>query len=202
MTFEGRVYDLTCFLPHHPGGSEILQNYKDRESIDQAFQLANHSTAAYKMFESIPLIEGDPRFSNSKTWNPDLQKGLLWQIWNSDKLTIARYCEFIHEPRILFNPDRQVKLFESPALELLTKTPWYLIPLVWCPWILYYLSVSNMGTLIFSFSLGMLLWTLTEYILHRFLFHGEETWLIALGQESRVAMITHFLLHGIHHAFP
>lgn len=41
---------------------------------------------------------------------------------------------------------------------------------------------------------GILTWTLTEYVLHRYVFHwtGEESW------KKRV----HFLLHGVHHDFP
>ena len=41
---------------------------------------------------------------------------------------------------------------------------------------------------------GLLIWTLTEYVLHRYVFHwtGEQTW------KKRV----HFLLHGVHHDFP
>ena len=41
---------------------------------------------------------------------------------------------------------------------------------------------------------GMLIWSLTEYVLHRYVFHwtGEQAW------KKRV----HFLLHGVHHDFP
>lgn len=37
-----------------------------------------------------------------------------------------------------------------------------------------------------------------EYFLHRFAFHGEDLWL----PDNRLGIFTHFLLHGIHHAFP
>ncbi len=41
---------------------------------------------------------------------------------------------------------------------------------------------------------GLLTWTLTEYLLHRYVFHwvNETTW------GKRV----HFILHGVHHDFP
>ena len=44
---------------------------------------------------------------------------------------------------------------------------------------------------------GIFKWTLIEYILHRFLFHSEE-----YLPNHRLAFFCHFLLHGIHHAFP
>jgi sterol desaturase/sphingolipid hydroxylase (fatty acid hydroxylase superfamily) len=41
---------------------------------------------------------------------------------------------------------------------------------------------------------GVLLWTLLEYLLHRFVFHwiGPRAW------ERRI----HFIIHGVHHDFP
>ena len=44
------------------------------------------------------------------------------------------------------------------------------------------------------FILGFVVWTLTEYLLHRFLFHAEFP-----GPQGA---IRHFLLHGYHHVFP
>lgn len=46
--------------------------------------------------------------------------------------------------------------------------------------------------------LGLLFWTLSEYVLHRFLFHGEDVWL----PDNKYFFVLHFLIHGIHHAFP
>jgi len=42
-----------------------------------------------------------------------------------------------------------------------------------------------------------LLWTLIEYILHRFLFHLDDKL-----PDNSFSLMTHFLFHGIHHAFP
>jgi len=50
------------------------------------------------------------------------------------------------------------------------------------------------GTIVLSLLAGMFVWTLAEYLLHRFVFHympGSE-W----GQRL------HFLMHGIHHDYP
>ena len=45
--------------------------------------------------------------------------------------------------------------------------------------------------------IGNFLWTLLEYMLHRFLFHIDE-----LLPDHPMAILLHFLLHGIHHYVP
>lgn len=50
----------------------------------------------------------------------------------------------------------------------------------------------------YLFACGLLMWTFMEYMLHRFLFHAEDKWL----PRGNLAMASHFLFHGIHHAFP
>ena len=49
--------------------------------------------------------------------------------------------------------------------------------------------------------LGIISWTLGEYIIHRFGFHCEDSWFKYLPH-SRWTFLSHFLIHGIHHAFP
>ena len=46
--------------------------------------------------------------------------------------------------------------------------------------------------------LGIIAWTLGEYLLHRFVFHSEDHWL----PDHPKVLAHHFLIHGIHHAFP
>lgn len=48
------------------------------------------------------------------------------------------------------------------------------------------------------FGLGLFFWTIVEYVFHRFGFHGEDKYLA----DSTLAFALHFLIHGIHHAFP
>ena len=48
---------------------------------------------------------------------------------------------------------------------------------------------------------GFFSWTLMEYLVHRWVFHGEEDWLNKLPW-GRYTWTCHFLIHGIHHAFP
>ena len=48
---------------------------------------------------------------------------------------------------------------------------------------------------------GFLVWTLAEYLLHRFVFHGEDNWL-AYVPENRFIFTGHFWIHGLLHSFP
>jgi 4-hydroxysphinganine ceramide fatty acyl 2-hydroxylase len=79
-------------------------------------------------------------------------------------------------------------------------TPWYILPFGWAPLIIYFFCQSDLSILgtILMFAAGVLSWTLVEYIVHRFIFHGEDYWL----WDNPKIMAFHFLFHGIHHAFP
>ena len=43
-------------------------------------------------------------------------------------------------------------------------------------------------------ALGVLAWTLAEYVLHRYVFHWTK--------DTAAGRRIHFLLHGVHHDFP
>jgi 4-hydroxysphinganine ceramide fatty acyl 2-hydroxylase len=45
--------------------------------------------------------------------------------------------------------------------------------------------------------LGIFTFSLTEYLLHRFLFHSEKHLF-----DNRVLRYLHFIMHGIHHMLP
>ena len=51
------------------------------------------------------------------------------------------------------------------------------------------------------FFIGILLFSFYEYAVHRFVFHGEDTWMEYVPFNKYVYTF-HFLMHGIHHAFP
>ena len=48
---------------------------------------------------------------------------------------------------------------------------------------------------------GAVYWTFCENIGHRFLFHGEDYWMRRVPNNKELRVF-HFLIHGIHHAFP
>lgn len=60
--------------------------------------------------------------------------------------------------------------------QLLTRTRWWAIPVVWLPVVFWCVTTSiRVGRTLPEVGLtvvgGILLWTLIEYTLHRFLFH-------------------------------
>lgn len=131
----------------------------------------------------------------------DWSKPMLGQVHRVGNL----YEEWIHMP-----VDKELRLFESNFLEFFSKSPWWVVPSVWVPVILYvlYMSVSGGPSVlpwipktprltfveVFCYaSAGILLWTLIEYSLHRFIFHATPP------SSSRFLVIMHFMLHGQHH---
>lgn len=108
----------------------------------------------------------------------DYNKGLYWQLLNAN-LQWGEYMQFINEPKHLVNPYRDIILFDNWFLEMFTRTPWYFIPIAYIYTIWYHLNLSPMTwdmTLLFVF-VGLFQWTFLEYFLHRWFFHGEESWL-------------------------
>jgi 4-hydroxysphinganine ceramide fatty acyl 2-hydroxylase len=129
----------------------------------------------------------------------DLNKPLILQVWFGG-FSKDFYLEQVHRPRH-YKGGESAPLFGN-FLEPLTKTPWYVIPIMWLPPVAYGTYVARAGcssTLEEAayWFLGLFLWTIVEYILHRFLFHLD-----AFLPDNRVALTTHFLLHGIHHYLP
>lgn len=98
------------------------------------------------------------------------------------------------------NKDESVRLFKSDAMEFFTKVH-YSVPLViYIPVISYALYLSVQSPLIgwlngaFTFVGGIVIWTLTEYVLHRYVFHYHPS--------SSLGKRIHFLMHGVHHDYP
>ena len=87
------------------------------------------------------------------------------------------------------------RMFERDWIDGFSRTPWWTIPLFWLPIIGWLLSLSLDGLgvahLLGGFLGGWLIWTLTEYLLHRSLFH----WTPPFRWGPRL----HFILHGVHH---
>lgn len=129
----------------------------------------------------------------------DLNRPLLLQVWFGG-FSKDFYLEQVHRPRH-YKGGESAPLFGN-FLEPLSKTPWWVIPIVWGPPVAYgtYIAGEGCGGRLVEagyWLLGLFIWTLVEYILHRFLFHLDS-----FLPDNRVALTTHFLLHGIHHYLP
>lgn len=128
----------------------------------------------------------------------DLEKPLLMQVWNGG-FSREFYLEQVHRPRH-YKGGESAPLFGN-FLEPLSKTPWWVVPTVWLPPVAYgtYLAGQALSplALVLYWMLGLGLWTLVEYGLHRCLFHIDK-----YLPDNRVGITLHFLLHGIHHYLP
>ena len=88
-------------------------------------------------------------------------------------------------------------------IEINTKTPWWLIPICYVPVFCYLITQFETSAAV-SIALcisGTTIWTLAEYLLHRFIFHGEDNWMEYINLNNYI-ITAHFIIHGIHHAFP
>lgn len=102
-----------------------------------------------------------------------------------------------------------IRVFKSDFLEALTHVHWISVPLLWVPVVLACLALAIAGhleTMVggsalalpwhipLGFLIGLVLWTLAEYNIHRFVFHlrPRAPW------QARMV----YLAHGIHHHQP
>ena len=102
--------------------------------------------------------------------------------------------------RYVSNKDESARIFESDFLELFTHVHWSVPLIIYVPFSTYLLyhtyvqGIVSAGSAIGLFISGMFIWTLTEYLLHRFVFHYEP--------RSVFGKRIHFLTHGVHHDYP
>jgi 4-hydroxysphinganine ceramide fatty acyl 2-hydroxylase len=103
----------------------------------------------------------------------DLNRPLLPQVWFGG-FSKDFYLEQVHRPRH-YKGGESAPLFGN-FLEPLTKTVWYIVPTIWLPPVVYgtYIAREGCGSWAHESAywvLGLFIWTLVEYIMHRFLFH-------------------------------
>ena len=205
------VINITEFKHTHPGGEESINEYIGQDVTEMYYKISSHRTMTaikelkhfkigfVKTDENKQPILNDIQDTDSP-YSIDLRKGTIWQVFT--KLNKEQYLAFIHDPKHMIDPPDAI-MFDTPFLELFTKTPWYVIPLVWIPYAIYrmynaYTICHNtIPQIMICVIIGIFLWSLLEYMLHRFIFHIDED----LPENSYVLTL-HYLLHGIHHTFP
>uniref|UniRef100_F1KSC8 Fatty acid 2-hydroxylase n=1 Tax=Ascaris suum TaxID=6253 RepID=F1KSC8_ASCSU len=201
LSIRGKLYDVALFAHKHPGGAKVLRRVAGEEA-DRFMEgherimgvKHEHSDAAYRMLERYAV---DKCFQNED--NLLTGDAMLLKVGNlGDK-----YWTWIHQPY-----EGALRLFESDMLEMLTRTSWWVVPAVWMPLVIFFTARGFrlvfthygflQGLLIWAilFTLGVLAWTLLEYILHRFAFHWRP------NPKSPNQIVLHFLLHGLHHKTP
>ena len=98
------------------------------------------------------------------------------------------------------NKDETVRMFKSNFMESLSRVHPSVPLIIFVPVILYmlYLSIFKLKIGVLSIAglvvFGLFIWTITEYLLHRFVFHWEL--------KSELGARIHFIFHGVHHDYP
>jgi len=98
------------------------------------------------------------------------------------------------------NKNESVPMFESKFMEFFSHVHPATPVILYGPVIVYFLyrafAQGNMSILVVIglFLLGVLMWTLLEYVVHRYVFHYEP--------KTRAGKMLHFIIHGVHHDYP
>jgi len=140
-------------------------------------------------------------------WN----EGMLKQCFHVGEL----YHEWIEHAKL-----RRVRMFDSDYIESASFTPWWVVPALYIPWSMLELDLSYQDMAynhehrqsvlvdfvhhqwrvplavvsLFMFVIGVLMWTLFEYFVHKHAFHWSPP--------SPAWNLAHFIGHGMHHLTP
>lgn len=101
--------------------------------------------------------------------------------------------------KYISNSSTSVRMFRNNFMEGLSKIHFSVPLFIYVPVILFFAIRSfqkaiSIQAFLFYFILGIVVWTITEYILHRFVFHFEP--------KSNWGRRLHFIFHGVHHDYP
>jgi len=101
-------------------------------------------------------------------------------------------------PLFVSNKDESVRMFRSDWMDAMSRIDFRVPLFLYVPLVIVLLCVSvahvpllHVAALIV---LGVVLWTFTEYNVHRYVFHWEPR-----GSFGRRM---HFMFHGVHHDYP
>ncbi len=98
--------------------------------------------------------------------------------------------------------DEPIRLFQSDFMEFFTHIHPAVVVVIWVPVAVYFLvqavvsrpAGASAVDIPFGYLAGLFLWTFSEYMLHRFVFHFNPR----NPTEEKIF----FLFHGVHHAQP
>ncbi|CAM6122139.1 unnamed protein product [Calypogeia fissa] len=211
IVVDGNVYDVTEFLETHPGGAELILEHLKSEGVQDAGPLMrgkldedghSHSKAAFQMLEQffVGSLKAAPGAAQSQAheakkyrYNIDLTKPIVAQVGYLG----PDYHQWVHDPIVSTESPR---FFENDINEFFTRTKWWVIPLIWVPVavVMFYMSLVVEKVPLYRLpgncAVGVVIWTLLEYLLHRFVFHMKTS--------SYWGNTLHYFLHGFHHKHP
>lgn len=98
------------------------------------------------------------------------------------------------------NSSESIRMFKSDFLESMSKVEYFVPMVVYIPVIAYLIWLSFteahltfLPYLGWSF-IGLFVWTIIEYVMHRWVFHFVP--------KSKIGLRIHFIFHGVHHDYP
>lgn len=104
------------------------------------------------------------------------------------------------QQKFVSNSQESTRMFKSDFLEIFSKMHPATPLIIFVPVILFFMYQTlfilklNWGYALLFIIGGLFVWTITEYILHRFLFHYKPS--------SKIGQRIHFIFHGVHHDYP
>ena len=121
----------------------------------------------------------------------DATKPIVFQVGNLGK----DYWDWVHQPE-----GGRPRFFSSSLAEACSKTPWWIVPLLWLPIFTRALYIGAYGggagpwEVATWLLIGIIAWQGLEYFIHRYLFHARPS--------GYTGITLHFLFHGCHHKYP
>lgn len=97
------------------------------------------------------------------------------------------------------NSRESVRIFKNNFLESLSKVHFSVPLFIYVPVISFFVvraftfNITKLAFILY-FLLGIVVWSITEYLLHRFIFHYQPT--------TKWGLRIHFVFHGVHHDYP
>ncbi|MFL9485479.1 sterol desaturase family protein [Chitinophagaceae bacterium LWZ2-11] len=98
------------------------------------------------------------------------------------------------------NSSESTRMFKNGLMESLSKVHFSVPLFIYIPVIIFFsyraLAEESIGVGLYIvwFLVGLFVWSATEYILHRYIFHFVP--------KSKWGLRLHFIFHGVHHDFP
>jgi NAD(P)H-flavin reductase len=109
----GRVYDLTTYIPYHPGGVRLAMKNAGGDATED-FQAIHHSKRAQELFEAYwigDLVGTQPRKRNPPNLGAALQKssslGVTGVMNNSSNTTTTSTSSDLLERKLSLNPSNE-----------------------------------------------------------------------------------------------
>ena len=192
---------LVGYMANEKEEKQLLHN-KNQTPVEVTLTGEMKGVDMQEFHERVPpaevlSIQTDFEYDRKRSNFLDLRKALLPQMLTA-KFGKEFYLDQVHRPR--HYGKGSAPLFGN-FLEPISLTPWWLVPLAWLPpnFAFFYVGIMNqpVATALSFWALGLFVWTLVEYCMHRFLFHVDR-----FLPDHPYFLTLHFLLHGVHHYLP